>query len=353
MSTTRLALLALSFSLLTGCASGNLFASKAPIKGDRERRKLKDPTKLDLAYAKWQEQIGNVTEARERYQRVISDNPQSVEALLGLARLDQVAGRTQEAEQSFRKALKAAPNNPQVLDGVGQFYVSQDKWPAAIDLLKQAQAAAPSDTAIRFHLGVALAKSGDIAAARPHFVATVGEAEADYNLGLIMHDQGKLDAAEQYFSQAITRKPALEEAQFWLGEVRTEKQTKTLLTGASARNRPDLQAPAGAIPTTTKFQQTNIVEQRLSPTEAFGIQQTGIQLPAGAPATVSTIPADPLPSGGWGSPFGANRSAPRNPTATRSTPWQTLMGGVSTQTATATPPNELSRQQLEQMQNQR
>ena len=116
LSTTRLVAVAYLCVALTGCASSGSRWNPFARKDDREtavaRKKLKDPHKLDLAYAKWQEQIGNVTEARERYQRVLHDEPHSIPAMLGLARLDQLAGHLAEAEQAYRKTLKSAPNDP-------------------------------------------------------------------------------------------------------------------------------------------------------------------------------------------------------------------------------------------------
>lgn len=365
MQKTHLAIVALMCVALTGCASSgsrwNLFSQN----GDREtaqaRKKLKDPRKLDLAYAKWQEQIGNITEARERYQRVLHDQPQSVEAMLGLARLDQLAGRMQEAEQGYRKALKAAPNDPVVLDALGQYYASQEKWPQAIDSLRQAQSAAPNDNTVRFHLAVAMAKSGDINGAKSHFINSVGDAEADYNIGLILHDQGKLDQAEQYFLQASVKKPTLEQATYWLNEIRVEKETKQVLSGSANRSRPSMQAPAGALPTNTNFQPVAVTEHRLTPNDLVGIQQTSGQQTAGtplnnvAPANAGShpihngnVPSNAVPqqrSSGVNNPFATGNPA---------NPWSTFNTATLPQsTATAGSTQGLTAQQLEQLRNQR
>ena len=345
MATTRLAAVALMCVALTGCASSgcrwNLFAQREDRDSAVARKKLKNPRKLDLAYAKWQEQIGNMTEARERYQRVLHDQPQSLEAMLGLARLDQLAGRMQEAEQGYRKALKAAPNDAAVLDALGQFYATQEKWPLAIDHLKQSLQIAPNDNTIRFHLAVALAKSGDIAGAKPHFVNSVGDAEADYNLGLILHDQGKLDQAEQFFVQAAVKKPTLEQAQFWLNEIRVEKETKQLLSGNSGRPRPDLQAPAGALPASTNLQELTVKEHRLSPSDVLGIQQmSGHQFSGDPTGGVEAMSR---------SPYSNLNNLPQNIT---SAPRNT---GVNDPFATGTSNGTqgLTPQQLEQLRNQR
>lgn len=359
MQKTHWAIVALMCVALTGCASSgsrwNLLSRDDSPETAQARKKLKDPRKLDLAYAKWQEQIGNITEARERYQRVLHDQPQSVEAMLGLARLDQLAGRVQEAEQGYRKALKAAPNDAVVLDALGQFYSSQEKWPQAIDSLKQGLAAAPADNTIRFHLAVAMAKSGDIVGAKSHFINSVGDAEADYNIGLILHDQGKLDQAEQYFLQASVKKPTLEQAAYWLNEIRVEKETKQVLSGNANRSRPNMEAPAGALPTSTNFQPVAVTEHRLTPNDLLGIQQTAGQQPAGAPTNGAAgtnnnrglPPTTTTPSRGSGvnNPFATGGHAVN--------PWATLNTASLPQTAGTATAQGLTAQQIEQLRNQR
>ncbi len=355
MSTTRFTAVTLLMCILTGCAtSGSSWPSFANRDdGHRESRRarkgLKDPAKLDLAYAKLQEQFGNMTEARERYQRVLHDEPQSVDALLGLARLDQLAGRMQEAEQGFRKAQKIAPNDPNVMDAIGQFYVAQNKFPQAIDILKQALQTAPADETVRFHLAVAMAKSGDISGARPLFVNAVGEAEADYNIGVILHDQGKLEQAEPFFVQAIVKKPTLDQAQYWLNEIRVEKETKQLLAGTNGRPRPELQAPAGASTKAPEVYSVEVQEQRLSPQEVMRIQQTAGQQRltngAGSYANHSVAPAVGNVST-QAAPQTSRPNGPQNPFATGN-PWQSQ--GIGAGPAGQ---NGLTPQQLEQLRNQ-
>ena len=358
MSMTRFTIVILMLGMLTGCATSSSgwpsFAKRDPDarQAKNSRGKLKNPTKLDLLYGKLQEEQGNTSEARQRYQRVLREEPQSVEALLGLARMDQLAGRAAEAEQGFRKALKISANDPLVLDAFGQFYASQEKWPQAIDILKQGLQAAPNDNRIRFHLAVATAKSGDLATAKSLFVSSVGEAEADYNLGVILHDQGKLELAEQHFAQSVLKKPTLEQAQYWLNEIRVEKETKHLLAGTNqkTRSRPDLQAPAGALPATTTMHPAPVVEYHLSPNDVLGIQQTAAQQ--------STVNSSPYANQSNVAPaFGAN--AADAPNASRST-------SVVNPFAAGTPPqvpnwgslqpqsnSGLTPQQLEQLRNQR
>lgn len=185
----------------------------------RAYKQLQHPTRLPMAYAKMQEQLGNLIEARKNYEHVMTEDPKSTAAILGLARVNQLSGRTAEAERGFQRALALRPSDPHVLDSVGQFYVAHKRWGEAIQMLNTAMLRDPGERMYQYHLAVALAKSGDINGSLPHFESSVGDAEAHYNVGYILMDQGRLSEAEQQFRIALTRKPTLQEAQILLAEV--------------------------------------------------------------------------------------------------------------------------------------
>ncbi|HID21652.1 MAG TPA: tetratricopeptide repeat protein, partial [Planctomycetaceae bacterium] len=225
---------------ICGCASTsgpNRLAghSHAPAGVERHEKSpdVKHPEKLHLAYAKLQEQLGNLAEARKSYEVVLGEKPKSVDAVLGLARLDQLAGRDHEAEQGFQRALDLAPNDPEVLDTVGQFFAGRKQWDRAVELLQQAVAASPADATIRQHLAIALAHRGDVPAALAHFTKTVGDAAAHYNVAVILYEEGQVDEAETHLLQAVIKKPDLHEAQVWLDEIRREREAERLAAGAT------------------------------------------------------------------------------------------------------------------------
>ena len=196
--------------------------------------KVKHPEKLHLAYAKLQEDLGNLAEARKSYEFVLGEKPKSVDAILGLARLDQLAGRYHEAEQGFQRALELAPDDSEVLDTVGQYYAERKQWGQAAEVLHKAVAASPTDATIRQHLAIALAHEGDVPAALAHFAKTVGEAAAHYNVAVILYEDGRVDEAEKHLLQAVIKKPDLHEAQVWLDEIRREREAESLLAGATS-----------------------------------------------------------------------------------------------------------------------
>ena len=223
--------------LMAGCATpgdGLLVQLKKLRPASAATKDLKNPAKVHLYHAQWQEQQRNYDDARESYQVVLEEDSKSIDAIIGLARIDQLAGRTRAAEQGFRKALKIEPNSPLVLDAAGQFYVREKRWPEARDLLNRAMRSAPEDKNIRYHFGVALLKSGDVAGAQPHLAATVGKAAAHYNIGLALHEKGQFEEAGRQMAQAVTLEPELSNAQAWLEQIRREQQAEKISNNDSA-----------------------------------------------------------------------------------------------------------------------
>lgn len=204
----------------------------------------KNPNRVHLAYAQWQEQVGHAEVARQSYRAVLDRDPKSVDAMLGLARLDQLAGRETEADLNYQKALQLKPNDPQVLDAYGQFLAAKGDWDRAIETLNLATDAAPDQSVYRFHLAVALAHTGKTTAAMPHFTRSIGEAEGHYNIGYILYQQGKLAESEEQFFQALTKKPQLTQAQDMLDRVRQERGGTQLATSPVPTQAPTQPATA-------------------------------------------------------------------------------------------------------------
>lgn len=234
---------------------------------DANRSELKDPERLHVAHGKYSERTGDHATARTSYETALEENQQSFEAALGLARLDLLAGKTPAAERNFLKAFELAPTNETVIEAVGQFYLTQDRFAEAAQYLQRGLELSPGNRRLRYRMGLALARQGNIPAAEPHFIQAVGEAEADYNIGLILYERGEIGPAENRFYQAVLKKPTLAQAQHWLDTVRQELDPQNMIARRNAggsqpteAQQPPLQmaqAPIGADPSVR-----NIVPQQ-------------------------------------------------------------------------------------------
>ena len=346
---------------IAGCAApaginpaSGLWSRWAESPPDRQlskaERKLKDPVKLNLMYARFREEQGDVAEARQRYEHVLGEQPKSVDAILGLARLDQLAGRIPEAEQRFKQALALGSHDPHVLDAVGQYYASQRRWDEAVEILNSAMMTAPEDPTYRYHLAVALAQSGEVSRAMPHFAKTVGDAQAHYNIGYILYEQGRSDSAEQHFVQAVIKKPDLQQAHEMLDTIRRERENRLMLAGARADRpvyRNSLPSPQG------------IPHQ---PTHSAGLRTPNRQtVPEGAVNSMRSPPALPpshqfLPSNGQlpGPQSRGYRPAPSGHSLGQSAGSLPQRTALPPERAVAQPPvsSGMTPQQLEQRNNQ-
>lgn len=237
----------------------------------------KHPARLKVAYGRLMEETGNLSEARKSYASAVEIQPKETDAILGLARLDQLSGNFEQAEVSYKKAVKVSPNSALAHYSLGQFYASQERWQDASDSLTKAMLAEPDDTQARYALAVALVHTGKVDAALPHFIRTIGDAEAHYNVGLILQQQGDLENAERHFALAVTKKPELVAAQNWLVHVRQERQqpaagpetgipnsevSKILPAGHSSAVEPASAGPVNRPPNERKLSVQQIEQQR-------------------------------------------------------------------------------------------
>jgi tetratricopeptide (TPR) repeat protein len=202
-----------------------------------------------LAVAKFQESR-DIDGARRSYESVLAVEPASIEALIGLAQLDDAGGRTDEAERRLEQALKLRPESAAVLHALGKIYAGQKRWREALSTFQQAIDTPPvrERSMIRFDYAITLARSGDIEKAFELLVKTVGTAAANYNVGLVLREQGNLAAAENRFIAAIADNPNLQQARFWLKKMRREEPAggsgSDSGTADNAKKFPD-SAPTG------------------------------------------------------------------------------------------------------------
>lgn len=187
--------------------------------------KLKDERELTLTYAEWMVERGQLQVARQKYRDVLEKDPKDVDAIIGMARIDELNGQAGDAEQALQKAVNLSPDTSITHSALGRFYANQKRWTDATDAYNKAVLADPCDKDARYRLAVALVRRGDVAGALPHFIRTVGDAEAHYNAAVILNEEGRVREAQEQAEIAMAKKPDLAKARELLAAIRRPERS--------------------------------------------------------------------------------------------------------------------------------
>jgi putative PEP-CTERM system TPR-repeat lipoprotein len=103
--------------------------------------------------------------AIEQYQLILKNDPSNLVALNNLANLYQ-AGKDARASDVAERAYKLMPDSAMIADTLGWILVERGKTERGLELLRVAATKDPQNPEVRYHLAVALAKSGDKVKAR-------------------------------------------------------------------------------------------------------------------------------------------------------------------------------------------
>ena len=125
------------------------------------------------------DRLGFGYEAILAYERLLLDEPTNVNALVTVARL-YVAYDATRANDFATKAFRLEPENPVVLDGLGWVLVQSGNPKRGFDLLDKAARLAPLDLRIRYHLGFAKHKLGDVNGAKEDLSRVVRANESSF-----------------------------------------------------------------------------------------------------------------------------------------------------------------------------
>ncbi|MFT5286152.1 MAG: tetratricopeptide (TPR) repeat protein [Planctomycetota bacterium] len=107
-----------------------------------------------------EQDLGNVSEAREQYQRAIEIDPHFLPSSFNLATLFNKAGRNLEAERVLRDAIKIAPNEGELHYSLGLLLAEIDRLSDAANSLVTAAKLMPWRPRIHYNAGLALQRAG-------------------------------------------------------------------------------------------------------------------------------------------------------------------------------------------------
>ncbi|MFN9720419.1 MAG: tetratricopeptide repeat protein [Planctomycetota bacterium] len=210
------------------------------------QKNFKDPEKSLLAWARYQEDIGEYAEARKKYRELQIAYPDSIEAGMGLARIEMLTGRTRQAEEQLLELAGNYPENGNIQLELGAMYSKNEDYPQAIRAFEKACELDPRNEAYRYELGIALVRHGQYDEGLSHLSYAVGDSAAHYNIGYILHEQGNDADAIEWFRNALELHPDKQTAErassMIAGLQASEEASSHALAARSASTKVSLHA---------------------------------------------------------------------------------------------------------------
>jgi tetratricopeptide (TPR) repeat protein len=151
--------------------------------------------------------------ARHAYQQALDLDPNNLEAIQAMARLNVAAKDHDRAIATFQRGIKAHPKEGSLWFEMGMFQSQCKEWPAAIESLRQALALDPENRHYAKTLGFCLARAGRFDESVICLAQAMGPAEAHYNVARMQLHLKQDEAAKQHLQMALQADPEHKEAQ--------------------------------------------------------------------------------------------------------------------------------------------
>lgn len=170
----------------------------------------------------------NISITRRKYEAALKDNPDDVDALYGLALLQDKEGMTTPALENFQKALQLAPQDEDIVRDTGIMFFRAGHPEKAVNLLRKAYQLNENDATTLSWLARAHEATGDYPSAlalyRKLETRKIDDADIYYNMamafgktdhpgeshyyfGRFFKEKGRKDSALFHFKAALSHAP--------------------------------------------------------------------------------------------------------------------------------------------------
>lgn len=192
-----------------------LKSDKAPISG--EAPKINAAT--FFAHAHLLERQGNYQQAAEQYLKVLELQPNFTAARSRLGVTYNKLGRNAEATQLFRECLAEQPSVAFLHNNLGFSLFLEGRYEEADPAFRKAIELKPDFTRAHMNLAVNLARRNQFDAAFQEFSIVCSQADAFFNVGILLIEANRYGEAAQYLEAALAANPQFDAARKQLNEL--------------------------------------------------------------------------------------------------------------------------------------
>lgn len=174
---------------------------------------------LGTSYA----ELGRKIEAKTQFDLVLKDDPQSVQALIGMANVLVDEGKFEDVIALSKRTLSLDDRNPQAHTLLGEVHASLGKPAEALPYFEKALEIQPKLTQNRLNLAGCLVEVKEYGRAEGLLQEIIREFPrfplAHFNLGLLYEEQGRAEDARSAYAAEVSAYPRDFRARFNLGKV--------------------------------------------------------------------------------------------------------------------------------------
>ena len=201
-----------------------------------------EPVQQLILHARLLTEQGQTEGAVKAYGAALQLQPNSTEALHGLAMLQRMLGQLATALPLLQKAIVLAPDRADYFNDLGMIFQDRGELAQAVSFHKRALRLEPAFTWAWINLGVAHKRLGQnddaLVAYQKALQQQPNAPEAHNNLGNLLRIMGRLSEARTHLQQAVLLRPGYTDAQSNLEAV------DALLTQQTAQAKPVPQSAA-------------------------------------------------------------------------------------------------------------
>lgn len=215
--------------------------------GEKESPKKLPPTAEKptveslLRLAHQEEQAKHPWAAINAFRKALEQEPRNKTVLISYARMKHRAGDVEGAKILYRQVLQYYPSDATAMNDLALCHARRKEYSEAIDLLKAAVAVSPKNKRYRNNLATIMIENGEVQPAFEMLANTFGEPIAHYNVGWLLHRQGKPSEAVSHLQLALQLDPSLTPANQLLAQIQRQ------MPPASGTSLAVNEGPAGAL----------------------------------------------------------------------------------------------------------
>lgn len=158
---------------------------------------------LHTSMARLSERAGNIEHAVKHYEKALSMDDTSLEALMGYAHLHDRQGNFEQAVGFYRRALEHHPEHAAAHNDLGLCLARSGQLEKAVAELQRAVSMQPGRKLYHNNLATVLAETDQRDEALAHWSRANGLAIAHYNLGRVLQRKGLIDEAARQYRMAL------------------------------------------------------------------------------------------------------------------------------------------------------